>query len=262
MVEFADIAKPPTDLLSDDYTSKTTLKCKKPAGPLAVTIETERSASGALSAKVGTKFAIGGFNVDKVQLKPKGDYVLETSTSPAAGLKLSFKGGSGADIGVEYAKGSALATAVLDAKDMSKLSTSLCVGVASGANLGGSMTYSMGKSAGISAYSVGGNYTSGPLFASLTTSKGQANLGLLYNVNSGLALASTSTHSSSAPFGTISVGCAYKASVGDVKAKVGCDGLISACLVKDVAPKVSLTVSGSVAGTDFSTLKYGVGVTM
>ena len=252
----------PVDLLSDDFTSKTTLKCKKAAGPLAVTIETERIASGALSSKVGTKFAVGGFNVDKIQFKPKGDYVLETSTSPAAGVKLTFKGGDGADVGVEYTKGSTIATAVLDAKDMSKISSSVCMGVASGVNLGGSMTYDMGKAAGVSGYSVGGNYASGPLFASLTTSKGQANLGLLYNVNSGLALASTSSHSASSPLGSFTVGCAYKASVGDVKAKVGSDGIISACLVKDIAPKVSLTVSGSVAGTDFSTLKYGAGISM
>lgn len=248
--------------MSDDYTSKTTLKCKKPAGPFAVTIETERSASGALTSKVGTKFVVGGFNVDKIQFKPKGDYVLETSIAPASGVKLTFKGGDGADVGVEYTKGSTVATTVVDAKDMSKISSSVCMGVASGINLGGSMSYNMGKNAGIGGYSAGGNYTSGPLFASLTTSKGQANLGLLYSVNSGLALASTSSHSAASPLGAFTVGCAYKASVGDVKAKVGSDGIISTCLVKDIAPKVSLTLSGSVAGTDFSTLKYGVGVSM
>ena len=250
------------DLLSDDYTSKVTLKCKKLAGDKTVTIETERASSGALSSKVGTKFSIGGFAVDKIQLKPKGDYALETSTSPMSGLKLTFKGGSGADVGVEYTTGSVFATGVLDAKDMSKISTSLCMGVGYGANVGGSLAYSTGKSAGISSYSVGGNYSSGPLFASLTTSKGQANLGLLYSVNSGLSLASTSVHSADSPLGDFTVGCAYKASIGDVKAKIGSDGVVSACVSKDVAPKVSVTVSGSVAGTDFSTFKYGLGVTM
>lgn len=47
-----------------------------------------------------------------------------------------------------------------------------------------------------------------------------------------------------------------------MKAKVGSDGVVSACVSKSVAPKVSVTVSGSVAGTDFSTFKYGLGVTM
>lgn len=262
MVKFADIAKQPIDLLNDDYTSSVTLKCKKSAGCFPVTIETTRGSGGALAAKVGTKLAVGGFTVDKVQLKPKGDYVLETSVAPASGLKLTFKGGSGADVGAEYTAGKLTATGVLDAKDMSKVSSSVCVAVGSGINAGGCMTYSMGKSAGISAYTLGGNYTTGPLFASVTTSKGAANLGLLYTVNSGLKLASTTSHSASKPLGDFTIGCAYKAPVGDVKAKVGSDGLISACLVKDIAPKVSLTASGSVAGTDFSTFKYGLGVTM
>ena len=67
------------DLLNDDYTTKTTLKCKKSAGPVGVTIETERGEGGALSSKIGTKFAYAKFNVDKLQATANGGKVFETS---------------------------------------------------------------------------------------------------------------------------------------------------------------------------------------
>jgi voltage-dependent anion channel protein 2 len=65
--------------LTDDYTDKVSLKCKKSAGPVAVTIETEQGKGGALSSKIGTKFAYAKFNVDKGQVKADGGRVLETS---------------------------------------------------------------------------------------------------------------------------------------------------------------------------------------
>lgn len=52
------------------------------------------------------------------------------------------------------------------------------------------------------------------------------------------------------------------ASVGTIKAKVGSNGVTSACIIKEVAPKVNVTASGSISGADFSTFKYGVGITM
>mmetsp|Transcript_39312 Transcript_39312/g.80190 ORF Transcript_39312/g.80190 Transcript_39312/m.80190 type:complete len:265 (-) Transcript_39312:338-1132(-) len=264
MPKFADIAKGPNDLLNEDYTTKVSLKCKKAAGPVAVTLETNRGSGGALSSKIGGKFAYAGLSFDKVQLTADGGSVLETSLVPASGVKVSFKGNKGADLGIDYTKGSLVATGKLDVKDMSKFSTSACMGLSSGVTLGGDATYAMSGKTGISAFNVGASYSSGPLFANVTSASkmSQFNVGMSYKVNSDLTIASSSTHTSEKPCEVVAVGGAYKAPFGDIKAKVGSGGIISACLIKEVAPKVTVTASGTVAASDLSSFKYGVGIVM
>ena len=254
-----------TDLLSDDYSSGISLKCKKSAGPVDVTIETERGSGGALSSKVGTKFACGGVKFDKVQLKADGGQVLESSLSPCSHVLLTFKGNKGADLGLEYVKGSLAATGTLDVKDMSKFSTSACVGVGSGVLLGADAAYSMsGKATALSGYNVGASYTKGPLSVSVTTASkiSQLNVGTLYKVNDSLTLASSTSHTSAKPIGSFTVGGAYKASFGTVKAKISAGGNIDACVVKEVAPKVDVKATGSISSFDPSTFKYGLGIVM
>lgn len=58
------------------------------------------------------------------------------------------------------------------------------------------------------------------------------------------------------------MGGSYKASFGDVKAKLGSNKVISASVVKEVVPKVKVTASGSIVGADTSTFKYGLGISM
>mmetsp|Transcript_18484 Transcript_18484/g.26022 ORF Transcript_18484/g.26022 Transcript_18484/m.26022 type:complete len:266 (+) Transcript_18484:68-865(+) len=262
-IKFSDIASGPSDLLSDDYTSKVTLKCKKNAGPVAVTIETNRGSGGDLTSKIGTKFSYAGLSFDKVQLQADGNQVFESSMSPASGVKLSFKGNKGADLGCDYKTGNICATGKLDVKDFSKLSTSVCASLSSGITVGGDASYSIEKSS-ISAFNVGASYSKGPLFAAATSANkiSSVTLGLLYKVNPTLTLASTSTHSSEKPCDLAAVGGAYKSGFGDIKAKVESSGLVSACIVKEIAPKVSVTASGSVTPSDFSTFKYGLGISM
>jgi len=86
----------------------------------------------------------------------------------------------------------------------------------------------------------------------------------MYKVNPDLSLASSTTHSSAKACDVLAVGGAYSglASLGTIKAKVGSNGVTSACIIKEVAPKVNLTASGSITGADFSTFKYGLGITM
>lgn len=250
--------------MSDDYTNKISLKCKKDAGPVAVTIETERGSKGALSSKVGTKFAYSGLSFDKFQAAADGGHVLETSYKAAPGVALTFKGNKGADLGIDYTKGTLFATGVLDVKDMSKFSTSACFGLASGVTLGGDATYALAGKTGITAMNLGASYAKGPVFASVTTSSkfAQFNLGVLYKVNNDLTLASQTTHSSSKVCDCLGVGAAYKAPIGLVKAKFASGGVVSACLVKDIAPKVTLTLSGSIVASDMTDFMYGVGITM
>lgn len=240
------------------------LKAKKDAGPVAVTIETERTKTGALSSKVGTKFSYAKFNVDKGQVTADGGRVLETSLKLNPDIKLSFKASSGADLGIDYTKGNLYATGTLDVLEMSKLKTSACMGLAGGINVGGDATYALSGSTGLTSFNVGASYTTGPLFCSLTaTSKSQFNIGLLYKVNDSLSLASQTTHSSSKVCDVLAIGGAYKMpEIGTIKAKMGSSGVISACLIREIAPKVSMAASGSFSATDLSTFKPGISLTI
>jgi voltage-dependent anion channel protein 2 len=260
-MKFSDISKPSNDLLSDDYTSSITLKAKGKAGPIGVTIETERSATGTLSSKVGGKFTYAGLSFDKVQAKADGSNVLETSLVPCKGCKMTFKANKGADLGLEYVAGATTTTGSLDVLNMSKLSTSTCIGVGHGINVGGDLSYNIsGDKAGLSSYNIGASYATGPLFASVTSASkfSQFNVGVLYKVNGDLSLASSKTGDA------LAIGGAYSGlgSGGTIKAKVGSNGVTSACYIKEVAPKVNLTASGSISGADFSTFKYGLGISM
>jgi len=150
---------------------------------------------------------------------------------------------------------------------MSKLNTSTCVGVAPGINLGGDLSYNIsGDKAGLSSYNVGASYAAGDLSASVTSASkiSSFNLGVLYKVNADLSLASSTSHSAAKAFNVAAIGGAYSGlgNFGTIKAKVGSNGVTSACLVKEIAPKVNLTASGSISGADFSTFKYGIGLTM
>jgi len=253
-----------TAILADDYTTKISLKCKKSAGPVDVTIETDRGSAGSLASKIGTKFSYGKLQFDKAQVTADGGHALETSLVPCEGVKLLFKGNKGADLGVDYTKGHFFGTAGIDVKDMSKIAASGCYGIDSGINIGGDATYALSGKTGISEFNVGASYTSGPLFASLTTASkvSQFNVGLVYKVNSDISLASQTTHSSEKPFDLLAVGGVYKAPFADIKAKVNGGGVISAVVMKEVAPKVTLTASGSVTATDMSNFTYGLGISM
>jgi voltage-dependent anion channel protein 2 len=266
-MKFSDISKPSNDLLNEDYTSSVTLKCKGKAGPVDVTVETLRGPTGALTSKVGGKFAYAGLNFDKLQATADGSNVLETSLVPCKGCKLTFKANKAADLGLEYTAGSITTTGTLDVLSMSKFATSTCIGVAPGINVGGDLSYNIsGDKAGLSAYSVGACYSKGSLFTSVTSANkfSQFNVGVMYKINPELSLASSTTHSSAKACDVLAVGGAYSglASLGTIKAKVGSNGVTSACIIKEVAPKVNLTASGSITGADFSTFKYGIGITM
>lgn len=263
--KFSDIAKGANDLLNDDFTSKVTLKCKKNAGPAAVTIETDRGNDGQLTSKIGMKFNAYGLSIDKLQMKADGGYVLETSMSRPNGLKLAFKGNKGADVCVDYKSGNLFATGVFDVKDMSKLSTSGCIVLANGMKLGGNMTYGLsGKATGVTGFNIGGSYSNGQVSSSLTSSSkfSQVNAAVLYKVNNDISFASSTTHSKDKAFDLLAVGGAYKIpSVGTFKAKVGSNGILSASLVGEVALKVTLTGSAAIS-TSGENFKYGIGIVM
>jgi voltage-dependent anion channel protein 2 len=256
-----------TDILVEDYTSKVSLKCKKDAGPVTVTIETEQGTAGALSSKIGTKFNYAKFNVDKGQLTADGGKVLETSLKLTDDVKLTFKAGKGADLGLDYVKGNFYATGSMDVMEMSNVSTSACFGLAKyGLKVGGEAQYNLkGSTTGLTGVNVGASYATGPVFASVTASSSFSvyNVGLLYKVNNDLSLASQTVHTSSKMCDVLAVGGAYNAQkIGTLKAKIGSNGIISACLIREIAPKVTLTASGTMSASDVSSFKPGLGISM
>lgn len=234
------------------------MKAKKAAGPVTFTIETEQDKSGALSSKIGTKYAFAKFSLDKGQLKADGSRILETSFKVAPDVKLSFKGSKGADLCVDYTKGSLYATGVVDVMEMSKISSSACMSMANGIKVGGDASYSISKSA-LAGFNMGASYSHGPMFAALTaSSKSTFNIGLLYKVNKDLSLASSTTHSSDKMCDVLAIGGSYAApQIGVIKAKYAGSGLLSLCVTRELAPKVMLTASGSVSASDLSTFKPG-----
>lgn len=246
--------------MSDDFSTKVSLKCKKNAGPVAVTIETERGSTGALSSKVGTKFACSGVSFDKVQLKADGGHILESSLKPCPGCKVSFKGSKGADLGVDYEKGGLYTTAKVDLKDLSKLSASACMNVGSGIVLGGSAGFNFSDKT-VGSKTIVGAKDFGSLSLSATYSSALT-VGALYKANDKLTLASSTTHSSKGMVESFAVGGAYKAPVALFKAKVSDGGLITGCVVKEVAPKVTVTATGSIVNFDSTSFKYGLGIVM
>jgi voltage-dependent anion channel protein 2 len=250
--------------LTDDFTNTVSLKCKKNAGPVAVTIETEQGKDGGLTSKIGTKFAYAKFNVDKGQVKADGGRVLETSLVLSPDVKLSFKANKGADLGIDYIKGNFYATGVFDVVDMSKVSGSACMGLPKGIKVGGDATYALSGATGFSGFSVGASYTAGPIFTSLTaTSKlSKFNIGLLYKVSPELSIASQTVHTADKVCDVLAIGGLYKAPIGTFKAKMGSNGILSACMIKEIAPKVTLTAAGTMTASDPSTFKPGLAISM
>lgn len=256
---------PAKDLLNDDFTNKFSLKCKKDAGPIGFTLETERGGDGSLSSKVGTKFSYAKFNVDKGQVKADGGGVLETSFPISPELKVYFKASKSADLIVDFVKDNLFATGSVDVTDLTKASGSACLALPSGIKVGGDVGYGFsGPKAGLNSVSAGFNYTNGPLLAScVATNKfSQVEVGLLYKVNPQLTLGSVTVHSSAKSCNVMGIGGSYKAcGVGTIKAKWGMDQVLHACVSKEVAPKVIVVASASVTPTDFSTLKPGMSIT-
>lgn len=264
-LKFADISRGPRDLLNDDYSSKLSLKCKKNAGPVAVTIETDRGEGGALTSKIGTKFSYGKLSVDKLQATASGGQVLETSLKFAPNMKVYFKSGKGADLGIDYTQGNFFATGVLDVVDMSKFSTSACVNLPSGIKAGADATYGLSGKTGVIGLNIGASYATGSLFGVVTSVNkfSSVNVGLLYKVNNQVTLGTLSSHSGENPVNLTAIGGLYKADFGVIKAKYTAGGAISASLIKELAPKLTLTASGSASASDpTSTFKYGLGITM
>lgn len=250
--------------MNDDYTSKILVKCKKNAGPVGVTFETEQNKDGGLTPKIATKFSYGKFNVDKAQIKVDGSRILETSMKVTPDFKISFKASKGADLFLDYTQPNLHATGSVDVFELASATASACYGLENGIKLGGDARWSFRGTTGLVGYSLGASYATGPVSCSLTTAKfASYHLGMMYKLSDQITLASQTSHSTSKPLDDISVGGAYVVpKIGTFKAKVANNGLLFACFVKEIAPKVTLTASGSMSVTNVSSFKPGLSITM
>jgi len=268
--QFIDIHKPTTDLLTEDYSNKLSLKCKKSAGPVNITIESSRNPSdGTLSTKIGSKFNVCGVKVDKLQLTQDTNCVLETSLGICNGTTIGFNGNSKtSDLNLEYNQKNITASAVLDVQEFRKFHTQAMVSLKDGTlSLGADAHVDLNAST-VSSVNIGMNYRQGSLFASMSTMDGlnccqtKSNLNFLYQVNPKLSLASNSIHSCEKPLKEITLGGLYKSSYADFKLKANCCGRVSGCMMKEMAPNVNLTLSGSVSVSEPTKVDYGLGLTI
>jgi len=278
--QFSDINSPTNDLLNDDYTDKLSLKCKKSAGPIQVTMESSRNPSnGTLSTKLGSKFNCAGIQVDKLQLTQDANGVLESTFPIFPHTSLGFVGNpKTAQLNMEYQRKNFTGSAILDVQEFQKFQTAMKVGLTSGVNLASDVHVDLLKSQ-MSQMNVGLNYQKGPFFASLMSVNGlccggdgtdknksntpSANLGLIYHVNPKLTVATNATHCyKNHEFSCLTLGGLYKSTYGDLKLKANCCGVVCGALTKEVLPNVNVTASTSVNIRDVSSVKYGLGVTI
>jgi len=134
---FKDLDKSVTDIFSEDFDMKYTLKIKTggPAGStFTTTTQYEPSKETKLSSKVGVKIShsqLQGFTLDKLEVAGNGAVTTETSLAGAApGLKLEFKGNDSnkGDLGFVYSVPAATLTGELDTLNFSKATASLSGG--------------------------------------------------------------------------------------------------------------------------------------
>jgi len=181
----------------------------------------------------------------------------------ANGLKFTFKGNldkDAGDLGVEYTKGGLHLTGEMDVIKLTKMNASGCAKVGGGICVGGKAGYSF-KTNALTGYDVGASYSQGPVFAALQTSDklSTANLSLHYAVNSDLKIATSSSHSASAPLGSFWLGASMASGFGTAKGKFSSDGLVRACLVRELSNKVTATPSVQLAASNLSSMKWGIG---
>lgn len=143
---FKDFDKSVQDIFKDDYDTKCALKVKTSA-PYGVSVTNATECSGGKTCGLGGKLTFkynheSGFQLDKLEVKQDGGYVVESSLSNLApGLKLEFKGDSSnkADIGVVYKSEVATVAADLDLAEFSKANVSVLGGtgpLTAGASVG------------------------------------------------------------------------------------------------------------------------------
>lgn len=269
---FTDINSPSHDLLNDDYPSSLSLKTKKNAGPLQITIDTTRNPSnGTLSTKLSSKFQMASLNIDKLSLTQDANGVLESTIVPFKNTTLGFNGDSKyANLTLEYKKGNFLTSNILDIQEFQSFKNNTKLSFKSGFSVATNLNVDLGNNK-VSSVNLGANYEKGSWFASLYTVNGicksndnkSANLGLLYYVNPKVSLASNLNHCySDCKSDCLTVGGLYKSNVGDIKMKANFCGNMNVSVKREIVQGVNVTASLGGKVNDVGSWKGGLGVTI
>lgn len=266
---YKDLSKVVTDLLSDDFSLKRTVKVKH-CTPNAVdfTIENEQK-KGVVAGKVAVKYAHkpSGFSLDKFTLKQDGGKEVEASLAGLApGLKLTAKVDDAikGDVGAEYVyKNFALKTD-MDV-DMSEMTSSATVAY-EGVYAGGILSYKLpgDKPASVKDYNAGLSYGGRGWLTSLTTSNKMATYNMsacytpAYNVTAAV-LASVTPESN---VQSVTVGVKYVCNPRTtLKAKATSDGIVHGSFQHTAAKSVKVGMATEVNAKDMQP-KFGFNCTL
>ena len=260
--KFKDLLKAPSDLLSDDFTSKKSIKFKLPTGGITFNAENEfkLSKSGGVESipgKITCKYAHKPSKVSVDKLEFKGDTAKLELSYPFAGGKVKGKGDMqpGKDLGgsVEFdtCVGGASVLAALNLNKF-KLDLSAVTGM-KGLNVGAKV---QADKSGIKGYDAGANYSVGSLMLGVTSADkfAAATCGLMYKVTPLLTLALTGT----VPKNDFVLGGSFKASdTLSVKAKVGMDNVLEAVANTKIADALKVDIGATVPLTKPEDFKLG-----
>lgn len=159
---FKDLDKSASEIFSDDFDTKYSLKVKSP-GPFGLVLTTNTNYETSKDTKLVTKLSAkyphsSGFTVEKFEIASNGAVTTETSLiGVAQGLKLEFKGNDSnkGDLSMQYSHPLFTLTSELDCLTLAKASSSvsggqgpISVGVSADVNLTKSTLGSIGATLG------------------------------------------------------------------------------------------------------------------
>eukprot|EP00611_Tribonema_gayanum_P006211 TRINITY_DN1549_c0_g1_i5.p1 TRINITY_DN1549_c0_g1~~TRINITY_DN1549_c0_g1_i5.p1 ORF type:complete len:308 (-),score=121.43 TRINITY_DN1549_c0_g1_i5:595-1419(-) len=267
---YKDLTKAVSDLLTDDYSLKNTLKLKHTTPhKVAFTAENEHKGASGVAGKLQLKYAHkpSGFSLDKVVLGPDGGTSVECSLAGVAeGLKLTAKINDAikGDVGTEFV-GARMALKTEVNTELTKI-TSSATAAYDGVNAGGIVIAKLpgDKPAALSDYNAGLSYGGTGWFTAITTSNKMAT----YNVSASYApaanlttavLASTTPESGAQ---TLTVGFKYQCNPATVlRAKMTSEGMVHAAMQNKCCEGVSVGVATEMNTKDMQP-KFGFNCTL
>jgi len=270
---FKDFDKAPTDILSDDFDSKYTLKIKS-SGPCGVTVTTNTAfeeKEKKLEAKLTVKYGhSSGFTVDKLEISPKGKVATETSLVGAfPGLKLEFKGNDTdkGDLSFTYsASPLATVTGEVDLINFVKASGSVSVLKAPFVG-GGDLDFTFGNQRLESTkFGLGFGYSVPSIFAGIKTSNLSSYSGILsYALNKDLTLVGKVSHASvgkTQGFSSVFAGLYKYGPATTLKIKAASTGVINASVKQTFEKKFAVVGSIEIPSGFHTGFKFGVNATL
>lgn len=280
---FEEFDKSTTDIFSDDFDSKYSLKIKS-AGPCGLTLTTNTTAWApakkgkdgkpaekppALTTKVSAKWAHkSGFTLDKLELDSAGALTTETSlTSAAPGLKLEFKGNdtNKGDLSFTYNHSLATVTGKIDALNLQSAGASINAGtgpLTAGASADLTLDRLAVKS---STFGLGVGYTlNKTLFAGLRVNNNLTEYKGLVQYAAAPNLTLAGTVSTGGKDGTLGVvGTVYKCNPDTtIKVKASSNAVINASVKQAFPNKLNIIGTAEVPAKDLSSYKVGVNITL